>query len=253
MRRAFPDGGYYILGDRFDTPEEIRVVADAGPLGYLSIAAHGHADALSFTLSAAGREILVDSGTFSYHTQTRWREYFRGTTAHNTLRVDGEDQSLSGGNFLWIKHANGRALAFDSGIDRDRVLGVHDGYRRLPDPVDVQREWFYDHNSRALTVTDSIVCKDRHRIELFWHFSDECEAVLSTDEVLCRSGNVAVRLRWPPGFTARISRGSEDMPAGWVSRGYDRRMPCSTVIFTGEVSANWQGTSTIEVSIEELQ
>ena len=32
-RRAFVDGGYYILGCDFETPREIRLVIDAGPLG----------------------------------------------------------------------------------------------------------------------------------------------------------------------------------------------------------------------------
>ena len=82
------------------------------PLGYLSIAAHGHADALSFTLSVGGNEILIDPGTFAYHTQKRWREYFRGTSAHNTLRVDGADQSVPGGNFLWTQHSQTRVLSF---------------------------------------------------------------------------------------------------------------------------------------------
>lgn len=101
MRRDFPQSGYYVLGDRFETQREVRLVADAGPLGYLSIAAHGHADALSFTLSVAGRELLIDPGTYAYHTQKFWRDYFKGTSAHNTVRVDGVDQSVSGGNFLW--------------------------------------------------------------------------------------------------------------------------------------------------------
>ena len=78
-RQQFAEGGYYILGCDFESPREIRLVADAGPLGYQAIAAHGHADALSFTLSAGGRELLVDPGTYAYHTQQRWREYFRGT------------------------------------------------------------------------------------------------------------------------------------------------------------------------------
>src|SRR5919197_903120 len=67
-RQAFHDGGYYILGCEFETPNEIRVLADAGPLGYRSIAAHGHADALSFTLSAGGREFFIDPGTYAYPT-----------------------------------------------------------------------------------------------------------------------------------------------------------------------------------------
>ena len=60
--QTFPEGGYFVLGCDFDTPGEIRVVADAGPLGYRSIAAHGHADALSFSLSAGGLEFLIDPG-----------------------------------------------------------------------------------------------------------------------------------------------------------------------------------------------
>src|SRR6185503_16237381 len=79
VRRTFPEGGMYVLGSGFETPEEIRIVADAGPLGYREIAAHGHADALSFTLSVGGDEFLVDPGTFTYHTQPEWRAYFRGT------------------------------------------------------------------------------------------------------------------------------------------------------------------------------
>src|SRR5262249_9207637 len=101
----FPDGGYYIIGKDFGAPGGGKALVDAGPLGYLSIAAHGHADALAFTLSVGGREILVDPGTYAYHRNRRWRDYFRGTSAHNTLRVDGREQSEPGGDFLWLSHA----------------------------------------------------------------------------------------------------------------------------------------------------
>ena len=105
VRQAFPEGGYYILGRDFETESEIRLIVDAGPLGYGTIAAHGHADALSFTLSVGGIGFLIDPGTYAYHTQGRWRQYFRCTAAHNTVRVDGLDQSVSGGNFMWLKKA----------------------------------------------------------------------------------------------------------------------------------------------------
>src|SRR4029077_15759000 len=88
VRRVFPEGGYYILGCDFETENEIRLTADAGALGYQSIAAHGHADALAFTLSVGGREFLVDPGTYAYHTQESRREYFPRTVAHKTVRID---------------------------------------------------------------------------------------------------------------------------------------------------------------------
>ena len=77
---------------------------DAAPLGYLSIAAHGHADALSFILHVDGQPVFIDSGTYTYHTEPEWRQYFIGTLAHNTIRINQKDQAVNGGPTLWTKH-----------------------------------------------------------------------------------------------------------------------------------------------------
>ncbi|MCK5573696.1 MAG: alginate lyase family protein, partial [Bacteroidetes bacterium] len=94
--RAFSHGGYYIISGG-----GARMIFDCGPLGYLSLAAHGHADALSCVFDYNGRAFLVDPGTYAYHTKRRWRDHFRGTCAHNTIVIDGENQSVIGGNFMW--------------------------------------------------------------------------------------------------------------------------------------------------------
>ncbi|HYM99420.1 MAG TPA: alginate lyase family protein, partial [Aestuariivirgaceae bacterium] len=140
IRRAFPEGGYHILGSDFETDREIRLVVDSGPLGYLSIAAHGHADALAFTLSVGGHEFLIDPGTFAYHTEQAWRDYFRGTAAHNTVVVDEQNQSTIGGNFMWLQKANSVCEIWESKIDSDRFAGWHDGYMQLNDRVLHRRE-----------------------------------------------------------------------------------------------------------------
>ena len=85
--------------------EEVFCLADAGELGYLSIAAHGHADALSFTLAVGDEQLLVDPGTYTYHLDPEARAYFRGTRAHNTITLDGQDQSVAAGPFLWTHRA----------------------------------------------------------------------------------------------------------------------------------------------------
>ena len=84
----YSNEGRYIFRKR-DEEKEILMNFNAAPLGFLSIAAHGHADALSFSLSVDGFTVLVDTGTFSYHTDMPWRNYFKGTLAHNTvIRVE---------------------------------------------------------------------------------------------------------------------------------------------------------------------
>jgi hypothetical protein len=250
VHRSFTQGGYFILGDAFETPDEIRIVADAGPLGYLSIAAHGHADALSFTLSVGGNEILIDPGTFAYHTQNRWREYFRGTSAHNTLRIDGADQSVSGGNFLWTKHSQTSVLAFDTNSEKERLSCKHDGYHRLSDPVDTQRELTYDRRARTLYVLDSLVCKRQHRLEMYWHFGEKCDVKMQSGLAIVNNANVIVKLRWPSGFSGRIVRGSESSPiGGWISHRYDRRVPSNTLVVAGNITGSWRGLTTIEAKI----
>jgi hypothetical protein len=131
---------------------------DSGPLGYLSIAAHGHADALSFVLSIGDREILVDPGTYAYHTEPSWRRYFRSTLAHNTVGIDGEDQSVQAGNFMWTHHAQARCIEFETGTERQRFVGEHYGYQRLPDPVAHRREIVHDARRQLIEVTDMLRC-----------------------------------------------------------------------------------------------
>jgi hypothetical protein len=234
VRRAFPDGGYWVLGDKFETGEEIRLVADAGPLGYLSIAAHGHADALSFTLSVRGKEILIDPGTYAYHTERKWRNYFRGTAAHNTIRVDRQDQSVSGGSFLWLNHARAKCHRFESSVDRDVWEASHDGYLRLRDPVRHRRKIILDKRSGTIVVTDLLQGDGRHRAEQFWHFAEGCVVSRNTGKgIMVRHGDVTILLVPPEPFRTRLARGDETSPAGWVSRRFDEKIPTWTLICEG--------------------
>ena len=101
----FQEGGYAVMGGKV-----LHLVFVAGSLGYPSIAAHGHADALNVCLALDGAWWLVDPGTYAYHSDHGWRDYFRGTAAHNTLQMDGCSQSEIGGPFLWLQHAHARLV-----------------------------------------------------------------------------------------------------------------------------------------------
>jgi hypothetical protein len=68
------------------------LVFDSGPLGEGN---HGHFDCLSFELAAFSRSLIVDPGRYTYSEagETNWRVHFRGTAAHNTVCVDGRQQT----------------------------------------------------------------------------------------------------------------------------------------------------------------
>lgn len=237
VRQAFDEGGYYILGCDFESGNEIRLVADAGPLGYQRIAAHGHADALSFTLSVAGDEFLIDPGTYAYHTHGPWREYFRGTSAHNTLRVDGEDQSQSGGNFMWLQKAVAVCSHWHSSAQSDVFEGWHDGYRRLADPVTHQRRITLDKAGRRVLIEDRVQMRDEHTIELFFHCSESCRVEPDADGYVLVQGKTRLTLRLPEADNAsrRTHFGSIDPMLGWVSRRFDDKQPATTIVWSGRL------------------
>jgi len=247
VRREFPTGGYYVLGCNFEEPEEIRLVADAGPLGYREIAAHGHADALSFTLSIGGHEFLVDPGTFAYHTETAWRSYFRGTAAHNTVRIDGTDQSRPGGNFMWLRKANASCHAWHSSPQSDCLEASHDGYRALPDPVTHRRRMVLDKATRTVTITDRLEMRGQHEAELFFHCAEGAQMQPVEGGVDITLAGRTVQLRWPQaeGGAGWVLEGSIEPIGGWISRRFDHKQPAPTIVWRARLSGDTTLTTRI--------
>jgi hypothetical protein len=232
-RQQFAHGGVYVLGAEFGTPKEIRLVADAGALGLGAGAARGHADALSFTLSVGGLEFLVDPGTYCYHTHPRWRSYFRGTAAHNTVRVDGADQSRQAGQFFWVRKARAGCSLWLSSARKDVFEGWHDGYMSLEDPVKHRRLIELDKKVRRLVVEDTLEMEEDHEVELFFHCSERCTVEAAQGGFLLSQENVSISLKLPAvnGSTAEISIGSVSPIAGWISRALDVREPAPTIVW----------------------
>ena len=234
---AFRDSGFYLLqsGHR-DSKDRISVFFDCGPLGFGSIAAHGHADALSFTLKAFGEDILIDPGTYDYFTYPQWRTYFRSTIAHNTIEVDGQDQSVMLGLFLWGKRAEARCLDWQPSDNGGLVRGEHNGYKRLHDPVLHRRTLQLNGNERFLGISDEILTKGQHTLRLAFHFAPTC-IVESIDEmnfrILGQNGSVVLRL--DEKLSAEIFHGNLQPPLGWVSKGYHQKQPCSVLVARADI------------------
>jgi len=124
-------------------------VALVGP-DYLP--AHAHADTLSFELSLFGTRVLVNSGTSRYGSDAE-RQRQRGTAAHNTVIIDGENSSEVWSGFRVGRR--GRPVGLEvTGVPEITVRCSHDGYRRLPGQPLHTRQWSFD--ARRLVVNDSI-------------------------------------------------------------------------------------------------
>lgn len=227
---AFEDSGYFLLQSGTAGPSSgVSVVVDCGPLGFTSIAAHGHADALSVHVRAFGSEVFVDPGTYDYFTFPEWREYLRSTRAHNTVTVDRRDQSEQLGLFLWGARAAARCLTWEPRPDGGRVTGEHDGYRRLADPVTHRRTVSLTGEPPVLRLRDEIEMGAAHEIELFFHLAPDCRVATSADGWTIQFGAHAARLHLDARLDWTVACGQEQPIAGWVSRGYHDRQPAPTI------------------------
>jgi uncharacterized heparinase superfamily protein len=244
---AFEDSGYYLLQHgRPGAPDAISVLFDCGELGFGSLAAHGHADALSLTVRALGGDLLIDPGTYDYFTYPAWREYFRSTRAHNTIAIDGENQSVPLGSFLWGDRAQTRCVAFDANGNRQVVAGEHDGYKRLPDPVVHRRTIELDTSTRTITVTDDLAMTGSHRVDLYFHFAPRCRILdPAARTIVVETDGGRATLAVDERLTVSSVKGSEDPIAGWASRGYHRREPAWTASAGAVLSGNARLVTTI--------
>lgn len=212
---AFPDGGIYVLADSHPRPQTMMI--DAGPQG-TGRCGHGHADALSLCLTIDGERWLVDSGSGVYiSSDPADRNNFRGTAAHNTLRVDGLDQAVPCEPFSWTDIPAPQAEHFAAGRTFTYFCGSHNGYKRLPDPVTHRRSVLRinsckndgkendrtgnkglhtgEESSIGLwLVRDLVLGTAEHDLELRWHFaSDIAVRELEACEIIASKANTSKR------------------------------------------------------------
>ncbi|WP_328606116.1 heparinase II/III family protein [Amycolatopsis sp. NBC_00345] len=231
------DAGMTILRTPANQPAapEIWCRCDGGPHGFLAIAAHAHADALSLEVRHDGVDILADPGTYCYHGEPEWRSYFRSTLGHNSLELGGTDQSTSGGPFLWTRHASTRTLA----VGPVRWRAEHDGYAPA-----VHRRCV-ELTGRTLTVVDEVEAVTSVPARLAFHFGPLVEVTLdSSTAKLAWPGHTAT-LELPAGLAWTAHRGETNPPLGWYSSGFGRREPATTLVGSGFAGAADEPLTTV--------
>ena len=230
----YRNGGYAILGN-----ETMHLVFDAGSLGYPSIAAHGHADALSFCLALKGEWWIVDPGTYAYHSESEWRNYFRGTRAHNTIAIDRSDQSEMGGPFLWVRHANAGIESF--GVDRgiQSVNGWHDGYHQRG--FMHSRKIQLDAGNSEIEISDKIeavkIQNSGFHAEICFHFAPDVEISMKQSRCMVSKpeSDILLAIDLDDQFQWAIVNGQTNPIQGWYSFKLNEKV--AAPVLCGEIDA----------------
>jgi len=210
---------------------ETYLHVDMAPLGYLSIAAHGHADALSFFLNVDGMPFIIDTGTYTYHSKPEWRQYFKGTLAHNTIRVDGLDQAKYGGPSLWLDHFKVKISEVVELDDCVKIKGGHNGYESIG--VEHIRCYTYDKVRDIITIDDEIIASNdtlhNYEIPMHLHPDIKLKQLTSNEFKLSYPGKRDVIILVDKKLNTTIVNGAKSPLLGWYSPSFLQKQPTSVI------------------------
>jgi hypothetical protein len=239
----FSDAGITVLRSQTGSRGEIWCLCDAGPHGFLSIAAHAHADALALEVRCDGTEILADPGTYCYHGEPASRRYFRSTLGHNTIEIAHQDQSASGGPTLWTRHARSRLLTVDFDDEGDTTLwsAEHDGYGHLDPPALHRRTVELNKQHRFIRITDVIETTGDYSLLLAFHLGPHVDArqVSGRSFELTWVGASAKRNVATidlPDLNWSMFKGSTDPVLGWYSAHFGEKEPAISIVGEGNAA-----------------
>ena len=169
---ALTSAGFYLL----PSPQPAaQLVLRAGPQGMQS-GGHSHSDALSVCMQSQGSSLLLDPGTLEYVGNGNDRNRFRGTEMHNTLRVDGANQSETATAFSWKQLTQAKADQWVQGESFDLVVASHDGYQRLTSPV-IHRRWVISLRNGVYLIRDVVEGQGKHQLDISWHLGQDLQLV----------------------------------------------------------------------------
>ena len=250
---CYREGGVTLLKSR---DGRALIGIDHGALGFGSIAAHGHADALSFQMYLEGKPVFADPGTYIYHIDLEKRNAFRRTQNHNTVTIDGKDQSQMLGAFLWGKRAETKLLQhnlpsgnscdgikdigkYKESSDSKEILYVeaeHDGYA----PVIHRRRFEFDGEG-CLRIIDSLTGMGKEtEVQIAFLLGEGCEAEPKADntfEILVRSGK-KIALEMKDNLKAEIRD-------NYISDRYGIRIKTKQIIFSGKTDKDMGAVTVI--------
>jgi hypothetical protein len=244
--QLFASGGYAVLRDGWQG-EGHQMIVDVGPLGCSHSAGHGHADLLSIQCAAFGQPCIVDAGTGTYTPEPQWRRFFRGTSAHSTIAIDGRGQSDSTGPFSWTRRPRATVLEWWSTDGFDLVDAEHRAYADSGRPV-IHRRRVVFIKPHCWVLIDDLTGDGQHWIDSSFQFAPMPVGMVTPDWV--RADTDSGASLWVSSFPQSpllpaITRGATAPIRGWISSRYGQRQPAPALTYSGMVTLPWRSLTVL--------
>jgi hypothetical protein len=221
--KIYSDSGLAVLRD-----QNFYVFIDAAPFSDPEFPHHGHADALSFVACFGQDEVFTDPGGYGYYDDDL-RRFFRSTDAHNTIALNGEDQSELFGVLGYGKLANAKIDAAHLSESVDHIIASHDGYS----PITHGREFFLcRHPFSILIIVDHLTGKGAHNGVSRFHAADRVAFCIEKKEIAVLYSDSKLRFAFAGSCELNpiVLKGIRDERVqGWLSLETQKVVPAETL------------------------
>lgn len=174
----YPESGYYIMKD-----ENEFMIIDGGKIGADYQPGHGHCDLFSYEYLIDNEKIIVDSGNYGYETG-EIRDYCRSTGAHNTVMIDGNEQSEIWASFRVARRAVPKQVKL---IESGKIKTFMGFYSPAEIPGVIHKRWIHRVGNDFWIILDKIENKyskkSKHEIENFIHLHPDIKIKCSNDKI----------------------------------------------------------------------
>ncbi len=230
----YPWAGQFISRSGYDDDAHWSFF-DIGPWG----SGHQHNDKLHISISAFGRDLLVDAGRFAYTGEVakKFRRYAKGSQGHNVILIDGNGQGpgpkvitdpLSEKQFKITPEFDYAWNSFNNFID---VEGA----------VKHTRALFYIRGNFWIVV-DKITTDKPRKIEAIWHWHPDCEVKVGGKKITYSendNGNLKIVPVGESKWKINLIKGQE-IPEiqGWYSPEYNKYEPNVASIYSTKIKSD---------------
>ena len=157
-----------------------------------------HNDLLAIEYSTGGENFVVDSGTYVFTGDPSGRNFFRKTSSHSTLEVDGQEINRFLPKLLFSvrRDAEIKQSEWESNPYHDYISAEHSGYTRLDNPVIVKRSIHFDKQDLIYLMRDDFMGSGKHLMTVNLILDSEVQARIVQNKVIMRrpSGQMAVMI-----------------------------------------------------------
>lgn len=229
----FPWAGHLVSRSGYDADAQWSFF-DVGPWG----TGHQHNDKLHLSVSAFGRDLLVDGGRFAYGgtVADKFREYAIGSQSHNVILIDGNGQAP--GPLKAEMPLSEEQYKITP--EFDYVWSSFDQFQALDGTCKHTRTLFYKRGE-FWVVVDQINTDRPRKIEALWHFHPDCtvqekNGMVSTDN---DRGNLTIVPAGEQDWKIDLVRGQEKPEIqGWYSRAYNTYDPNTAAIYSTRITSD---------------